>query len=397
MGIPKFWFSTTLNSELPMRHAYPTSAAAVYPLAQQALAKVLVGQPFRPSVTLTQLLDLLLLMAATTRTLFAVTQRYFPFSHETARQALHAHLPKTDRLTERLVQALYDVLALARRDRRRLWTVAIDTHSLPYYGARSTAGIIGGQKKQGSKSFFSYATAILLHRRRRYTIGLLPLTKSTRPHQIVAALLDQIATHGLLVGGVVLDSGFDSGETLLLLQKRKLSYTVPLRRKGRGPNRRNTCFAWPHGTIDSVSWVTETSRKPVTTRVLVWQRPGQPQAKVYAFAGWGVATAVAEARRAWLGRRRYRQRFGIETSYRQKNQARGWTTSRSVAYRLLLEGVAYLLRQLWVRLSEVVARSECRKPTAWVPLRLVDLLESLAERLKSAYPPTPASFAAASP
>ena len=51
---------------------------------------------------------------------------------------------------------------------------------------------------------------------------------------VVGALLAQLDAHGLQVRGVVLDSGFDSGETLLLLQGRGLSYTVPLRRKGKG-------------------------------------------------------------------------------------------------------------------------------------------------------------------
>src|ERR1039457_752131 len=46
-------------------------------------------------------------------------------------------------------------------------------------------------------------------------------------------------------------------------------------------------------------------------------------------------------------RQLYRRRFGIETSYRQKNQAQAFTTSSDPVYRLLLEGVAYILRQVW--------------------------------------------------
>jgi hypothetical protein len=371
-----------------MRRRYPiVTAAAVHQLARHALADTLKWKPFRRSVPVADLLDALLLMAATARTLFAVVRRYFPFSHETARQALRANLPAAAALTAGLVDSLHHVLAFSRRDRRRRWTVAIDTHHVPYYGHRATPHIVGGQKKQGTKYFFSYATAVLLHRRRRYTVGLLPLTTALPPHQIVAALLDQVRSRGLLVGGVVLDSGFDSGETVLLLQGRGLSYTVPLRRKGRGTNRRNACFAWPHGAVGELTWVTEKTRNVVATRVLVWRRAGQPQAKVYAFAGWGDARAVAEARRAWLGRRRYRERFGIETSYRQKNQARAWTTSRDVAYRLLLEGLAHLLRQVWVRLTEQVARARGLTPTAWAGCTLADLLDTLADQLKADHPP----------
>ncbi|MBP3953789.1 hypothetical protein J8F10_00545 [Gemmata sp. G18] len=100
--------------------------------------------------------------------------------------------------------------------------------------------------------------------------------------------------------------------------------------------------------------------------MLVWQRKGESHARVYAFRGWGDATAVSEANRARLGRRRYRERFGIETSYRQKNQARGWTTSTNPEYRLLLEGVALLLRQVWVYLTLRIARARGLAPTAWV-------------------------------
>jgi hypothetical protein len=373
-----------MNKEVPMRPFHVTiSSVSVHRLAHDLLARTLNWQPFRQSVGVGQLFDLLLLMAATTRTLFAVVSRHFPFSHETARRAVQANLTNLDTLTTGLVDALHGVLAFTRRDRHRRWTVAIDTHNRPYYGQRSTPHLVGGQKKQGTQYFFSYASAVLIHRRRRYTIGLMPLTQATPAHQIVEALLDQIQRRGLLVGGVVLDSGFDSGDTILTLQRRGLSYTIPLRRKGRGTNRRNACFAWPSGTLGDVSWVTDQTHQAVSTRVLVWQRAGQPRAKVYAFGGWGAKPAVAEARRAWLGRRRYRERFGIETSYRQKNQARAWTTSRSVAYRLLLEGLAHLLRQIWVWLTEQVARSQRATPTAWVAVRLHDLLELLADLLKA--------------
>lgn len=258
-----------------MRRPHSTvTAVAVHHLARRVLTEALGWTPFQHSVRVEPLIDLLLVMAATARTLFAVVRGRFPFSHETARQAVRANLPGADRLADRLVDALHGVLAFSRRDRRRHWAVAIDSHNRPYYERRSNSPIVGGQKKQGTKYFFSYATAVLIHRRRHYTVGLLALTKSLRPHPIVAALLDQIAARGLPVGGVVLDSGFDSGDTILDLQRRGLSYTVPPRRKGCGTNRRNACFAWPSGMLGDVSWVTEESRAAVTTWVLVWKRAG---------------------------------------------------------------------------------------------------------------------------
>lgn len=373
-----------------MHPSYSTiTPATVHCLARSVLEEALGFGDYKRSVTRVQLIDLVLLIAATTRTLFAIATRYFPFSHETARQALHDNLPELPVLTGRLADALFAVAAFTRRDRLRLWTVAIDLHYVPYYGRRDTPHIIGGQKKQGTKFFHCYATAVLIHKRRRYTVGLLSVEKGLKPHEQVQALLEQVRSRGLKIGGVVLDAGFDSGETILLLQEEMVNYTVPLRRKGRGTNRRNACYGQPSGTLATMEWVTEKSRKSVRTRVLVWQRAGERSARVYAFSGWSRERAVSEARRARLGRRRYRERFGIETSYRQKNQARGWTTSTSRAYRLLLEGLALVLRQVWVYLTQQIAKARGLRPTAWVcELPLVEMLNWLVEDIQNHYPQT---------
>lgn len=373
-----------------MRPGYSTiTPAVVHRLARSVLERTLGFRPDKPSVTPNQLLDLILLVAATARTLFAIATRYFPFSHETARRALRDELPKLDVLTARLVDALHAVAAFTRRDRLRLWTAAIDLHYVPYYGSRAADRVVGGPKKHGTTFFHGYATCALIHRRRRYTVGLLSVEKGLKPHEQVKALLEQVASRGLKLGGVVLDAGFDSGETLLLLQEQKVSYTVPLRRKGSGTNRRNECYSKPSGTLATMEWTTEKSRKSVTTRVLVWQRKGEAHSRVYAFSGWGRTAAVSEATRAWVGRRRYRERFGIETSYRQKNQARGWTTSTSAEYRLLLEGLALVLRQVWVRLTQRIARARGLAAKAWVSeLPLVEMLDWLADRIRSRDPRT---------
>ncbi len=215
------------------------------------------------------------------------------------------------------------------------------------------------------------------------------VTKGTKPHQQVQTLLDQVAARGLTVRGVVLDAGFDSGGTLLLLQERGLNFTVPMRKKGQGTNRRNASYTQPHGTITTMDWVTEKTRQVVSTRVLVWHRRNESHARVYAFRGWGDATAVSEANRARLGRRRYRERFGIETRYRQKNQARGWTTSTNPEYRLVLEAVALVLRQVWVCLTLRIARARGLAPTAWVAeFPLAEMLDWLAQRIRARYPRT---------
>lgn len=364
---------------------YTITPGVVRSTARQALERALPVKGYGRLVWAKRLLELLLLVAALRSSLSAVVRRFrFGFSHETARQAVNANLPGLDRLTEGLVDAFY--FFGPRLWRRRLWDVAIDLHYCPFYGDRATSGVVGGQKKHGSKYHYAYATVVLVHKRHRYTVGLMPLDRKFKPHEVVAALLAQMDRRGLRLRGVVLDSGFDSGETILLLQGRGLSYTVPLRRKGRGNNRRNACFLLPVGAITEAEWVTEQSRKAVKTAVVVLRRPGEKEASVYAFGGWGPQEEARVRRRARLAKMAYRRRFGIETSYRQLNQGKGKTTKKDTAYRLLLLGLALLLRQVWVWLCWQIARAGGLRPTAWVAvLPLATMLDWLADLLKATY------------
>ena len=99
-----------------------------------------------------------------------------------------------------------------------------------------------------------------------------------------------------------------------------------------------------------------------------------------------MGSARSEAWRARLAKRWYRKRFGIETSYRQMNEVKARTTKKDVRYRLLWIGLALLLRQVWVWLTEQVAHAGGLRPTQGVQgLRLACMGEWLAGLLKSKY------------
>ena len=352
--------------------------------ASKILTKALPWKAYGRRVTVRCLIDLLLLVASLRSSLSAVARLFgFGFSPETARKALHANLPEVPALTQSLVDSLYAFGLSGRNFRRRKWVVAIDEHKSCFYGDHDTPGIVGGQKKQGTKYFYGYATAALVHHRHRYVVGLIALDGSLKPHQVVATLMEQMTSRRLRLRGVVLDSGFDSGDTLLLLQEANLAYTVPLRRKGSGSNRRNECFSHPVGTLEEVSWTTEDSRRKVTTKAVVIRRSKTEEVKVYAYGGWEAVDAKGAAR---MAKKWYRKRFGIETSYRQMNEGKGRTTAKDVAYRLLLVGLALLLRQIWVWLSGQVAADRGLKPSAWVEaLPLRRMLDWLRQILRSQY------------
>lgn len=359
-----------------MRTAHSITPRLVHQYALHALTPLLFTD--YQSVPKDYTLGLLLRIASTATTLFDAARRSL-FSHETARKAIRHNLPDIDTLTERINNALHGVLHLpARVGRRVKFVLAIDSHHVPYYGDKTHPGVVGGPKKAGTKYAHAYATVCVIEKGRRYTLGLIRVSPKRKPHEIVAALIRVVESRGIRTQGLVLDAGFDRGETLVLLRERTLSYVVPLKRNGNGPNRRNALFDRPHGHVGWAEWTTEKSRQQVRTRVAVWQ--SGPKKWVYAFSGWGSGRALAQAERV---RGWYRCRFGIETSYRQKNQGRGWTTSCSESYRLLLEGLAHLLRQVWVVLTGEIAASRGLAEADWVselPLRL--MLRWLASELE---------------
>jgi hypothetical protein len=365
-----------------MRPSYRSiTPAVVRAVATEHLRAAFDWTP-RRAVSVDDLLRFLLLMATGLTSVFDVVRRLFPFSHDSARRAAYDHCPSRPAVAAGLNRALHRLLAASRLDRRRRWDVAIDSHLVPYYG-QPTPDVVGGPRKAGTKQFHGYATATLLRPGHRSTVAREALDRHARPHEVVRRLLDRVAEFGLKIRGVTADSWFDSGDTLLLLQGRGLAYAIPLRRIGKASNARNRLFEHPTDTVHPAAWKTEAGGTAVTTAVYVWHRRRTGTSLAIAFGGrWaGAGAGTRAAGRA--ARAAYRSRFGIETSYRQKNQARANTTSKNAAYRLLLEGLGYLIRQVWVLLTEQLGRVTGRWKPGWVSaLPLAVLVRWLDEALR---------------
>ena len=85
---------------------------------------------------------------------------------------------------------------------------------------------------------------------------------------------------------------------------------------------------------------------------------GKRRRKRLLFAIWKVRRTPKEIREL------YRKRFGIETSYRQMNEARIKTCTRDPRLRLLFVGIALVLRNVWVWLHFRFAKHKYREEPA---------------------------------
>ena len=304
-------------------------------------------------VTSSLLIRLLVRAAAEMRSLSAIVQdaQNVP-SAEAVRTTLHEMLPKTtDELLPTLTGALHARLpeALARRPR----TMAVDLHLKPYYGDRgTTSGTYRGQHKAGTKTFFAYATLLVIDKGHTYTVGLVPVVNGQEQSEILRALLEQAAAVGLRCRCLLLDRGFYAATTIAWLQANNISFVMPMIRRGEAGNDEAECtgtagfFRRDRHGWDQHTWVARPRRggrkqPAVKVTVDVCMAPREGEAPLV-FACHGIQRSPGEIAEL------YRSRFQIETSYRQMHEGLARTCTKSPVVRLLLVGIAFVLRNVWV-------------------------------------------------
>jgi putative transposase len=309
---------------------------------------------FKRKVTISTLWSVLLVAAADVTSIHAACGRLKGLpAEETIRQALYACLPEFARLQRQLNGALAGHLPRALRRRRQ--RLAIDLTLIPYHGEPfdDPKEVYRGLAKDGTSHFHAYATAYVVLKGQRFTVAVTAVAKGEPLKEVVQRLLKQARSVGVKPRLLLLDRGFYSVDVIRYLQAARHPFLMPVVIRGRKADHPQG----PGGTrifamMKRSGWheYTVTGGTKRTTRVAIcvscrnyrgqWKRHGR-QALVYAC--WGVKGRSC----AWV-RETYRARFGIESSYRQMNQARGRTSTRRPELRLLYVGIALVLRNEWV-------------------------------------------------
>jgi putative transposase len=323
-------------------------------------------QDYSPRCTSRVLLAVVLAAAARLSSLSAACQRLANApSDETVRKALLATLPQQAQLQRRLNQALAAHLPKALRKRRH--KVAIDLTLVPYHGQAQDREeeVYRSQPKHGTSHFHAYATVYVVRKGCRFTVAFTPVARGEPLAEVLKRLLRQAGRVGIRPSLLLLDRGFYQVGVIRYLQAARYPFLMPVVLRGRKPSHPKG----PSGTQVFRLWkksgwsqytLTEAGGRTATVGICVkcrnyrgqWKRRGR-QVLVYAY--WGIVPPSCE----WV-RETYRQRFAIETSYRQMHQARIRTCSRSPVVRLFLIGVALLLRNVWVWLHWEVLSTPCQ-------------------------------------
>ena len=313
-------------------------------------------------------------------------------SEETIRKALYASLPEYAELQRQLNRALAGRLPRALRRRRQ--RLAIDLTLIPYHGEHfhDPKEVYRSQAKGGTSHFHAYATAYIVHKGQRFTVALTAVAKGEPLKDVLQCLLKQVRSVGVKPRLLLLDRGFYGVDVIRYLQAARYPFLMPVVIRGRkADDPRGPSGTRVFAVVKRSGWfeytLTSGTKRTATVSICVscrnyrgqWKRHGR-QALVYAC--WGVKGRSC----AWV-RETYRTRFGIESSYRQMNQARGRTSTRRPELRLLYVGIALVLRNEWVWLHFEVLSTPRRggRSIRLERLRLRTLLHWLLQVIEEAF------------
>ena len=309
--------------------------------------------------------------------------------------------PSANRLREVLAKALPDRITLqcalnrilrAQTPRfvkkgKRSYYIAIDLTLIPYHGEcyEDEKEIVRGEAKSGTTHFHGYATVSIVHDNQRYVLALCFVEKGESMEKIVAWLLNRLKSMGISIRCAYFDKGFCSVPVLKTLKRRKLRFVMPIPIRGKSGGVRTlfeesashkTTYTFnspKHGNLDVAAVVVKKYSKGR------YKRKGT---RWFAYAVDRLPKSIEPHQVFEM----YRQRFGIETSYRQMNQVRARTSTRNPVARLLLVGLAFVIFNLYIANREHIAicLKNPAKPVSkyWLTLRrLVRMIAHAVEKL----------------
>jgi putative transposase len=229
--------------------------------------------------------------------------------------------------------------------------VAFDLTEIPYHGeAKSDEHEIRRSKaKSGTTHFHVYGSAYLITRHKRVTVAVAYWQAGQSVKNIFDRLMAQVKALSIRIKRLLLDRQFCNVALVSYLQTQPFQTIMPVPARSK---RLKSILQ----TAEESYQTTYTMRSPEVGSVemplyvvglYLKGRYGKHGHEFHLFTVLGRPWRDSISR---LGRK-FRSRFGIESSYRQMNQARIRTTSRDPAIRFFFITIAFLLLNLWRTLT----------------------------------------------
>jgi len=205
--------------------------------------------------------------------------------------------------------------------------IAFDWHDQLFYGEHGSAEMVNGiRSKNGSSYAYQYLTASILVDGKRLTVVLTPIKSREHMLAYIDDALNRIRNMGIRVRHLLFDAGFTSLALPRYLGEH--GYTYAMRFSSNDVTKRI-------GLKDG-----EETLYPCDHPFRLVRADDRKAGKSYLFA-----TNMTCRPKTVL--KRYKRRWGIETSYREHNVFLAKTTSKDFTVRLLYYAVAVCIYNAW--------------------------------------------------
>jgi putative transposase len=241
--------------------------------------------------------------------------------------------------------------------------MALDLHDEPFYGQTPELRTYAcrGEASEGTTYFYRVASLYVMWRQVRVTIAVTYVLPEDNTLVVVQRLRQRMQQLGFHPSVLYADKEFCEGPIITYLHQQRIPAVIacPIRGKTGGTRalcqgRKSYCttYTFTDGTTARLA-IVATLKSSVKTgkRTRAWL------VFVLVHLDWSASKT----------RKRYRRRFGIESSYRQFGDLRARTTSRNPAFRFFLLGLAFLLLNIWVHLRYLATRLVAVGPARLIP------------------------------
>ena len=259
------------------------------------------------------------------------------------------HLAKFTSFPELEIQLNLALISrLPRRIKKGKLKLAIDLNLIPYYGKPSPEEedyIYRSQAKNGTCSFYAYATLYVILKNKRVTLAVIGVKNNYTSVAIISYLLTKVNSLNLKIKSLYLDRGFYSSSVIRWLKALDIPFIMPAIRNGKtgGINQ----YLKGKKSYKTTHTMNEGKDNEVTFPLWIVCKYRQGKRGKYGIEYLAYVVYKVDISLNYIYQD-YRKRFGIETSYRLKNLCRIRTTTKNPILRLLYVGISFLLVNIWI-------------------------------------------------
>jgi hypothetical protein len=271
----------------------------------------------------------------------------------TLREYLNEQFNK-DNLTE-LEEQVNDALAadMPKKLRMRPRKLALDLHDQPFYGKDPSLLDFAcrGQAKDGTTYFYRLASAYVMLKGIRVTLGVVFVRPELSLRELVSKLTERVRAQGITISSLYLDRGFASIPIYQQLLEGDLPAIIACPIRGKRGGTKALCQGRQSYLTQHTFRSAEHGECTVPVAVVrSFTHKGKRGKKKRRQARWFIYVLIHSKLKAQQAHGRYRSRFGIESSYRCMRQLRIRSNSRNPAMRFLFMALGLILVNVWVTL-----------------------------------------------